>query len=57
MAQETAASPLPVVPFLKIPEDGEPYLEGHKCSDCGSVFLGERATCANCGMRDKLAPV
>ncbi len=57
MAEETAASPLPVVPFLKIPEDGEPYLEGLKCSDCGAIFLGERATCAKCGTRDKLAPV
>ena len=46
-----------VVPFLKIPEDGEPYLEGLKCSDCGAIFLGERTTCAKCGTRDKLAPV
>ncbi len=57
MAQETAASPLPVVPFLKIPEDGEPYLEGQKCGECGAVFLGERATCSKCGTRDRLAPV
>ena len=26
--------PLPVVDYLKLPEDGAPYLEGHKCSSC-----------------------
>ena len=29
---------LPVVSYLKLPEDGDPYIEGHKCSSCGSVF-------------------
>jgi uncharacterized OB-fold protein len=57
MAEETAAGPLPVVPFLKIPEAGGPYLEGHKCSECDAMFLGERATCASCGARGKLSPV
>ena len=40
---------LPIVPFLKIPDDGDPYLEGHACSDCGAIFLGERISCAKCG--------
>lgn len=57
MAEETAASPLPVVPFLKIPEGGDPYLEGHKCNECKAVFLGERSTCSSCGAREKLSPV
>jgi len=57
MAEETAASPLPVVPFLKIPDKGDPYLEGHKCKECKAVFLGERATCSSCGERGKLEPV
>ena len=43
--------PLPVVDFLKIPETGDPYLEGHKCKSCGAVFLGERGTCSKCGDR------
>ncbi len=46
-----------VVPFLKNPEDGEPYLEGHKCGGCGAVFLGERSVCASCGARDGIKPV
>ena len=36
---------LPVVDYLKLPEGGQPYLEGHKCSECGSIFLGERKDC------------
>jgi hypothetical protein len=49
--------PLPVVEYLKLPEDGEPYLEGHKCGDCNSIFLGEREVCSNCTARGKINPV
>jgi len=52
-----SAQPLPVVPYLKIPEDGEPYLEGHKCGSCGATFLGERTVCSKCGARDQMSPV
>jgi len=50
------SKPLPAVDFLKIPESGDPYLEGHKCGSCGAVFLGKRETCSKCGTRGKLAP-
>ena len=30
------SKPLPVVDYLKIPDDGEPYLEGYRCKKCGS---------------------
>ena len=49
--------PLPVVEYLKLPEDGDPYLEGHKCGDCNSIFLGEREVCSNCTARGKIGPV
>ena len=49
--------PLPVVEYLKLPEDGDPYLEGHKCGDCNSIFLGEREVCSNCTARGKIEPV
>ena len=49
--------PLPVVEYLKLPEDGDPYLEGHKCGDCNSIFLGEREVCSNCTARGKINPV
>ena len=48
---------LPVVEYLKLPEDGEPYLEGHKCSKCGSIFLGERKVCSNCFARDSMKSI
>jgi len=57
MPEAESAKPLPVVSFLKIPEDGEPYLEGYKCGACGEVFLGERLVCAACGARNKMATV
>jgi len=45
----SSGAKLPIVPFLKIPDGGDPYLEGHACSDCGAIFLGERVGCAKCG--------
>jgi uncharacterized OB-fold protein len=49
--------PLPVVDFLKIPEAGDPYLEGHRCGECGATFLGERTVCSKCGARDQIKTV
>jgi uncharacterized OB-fold protein len=50
MAENAAAKgPLPVVPYLKIPDDGDPYLEGQQCTHCQKIFLAERSACANCG--------
>ncbi len=56
-AEAAPAKPLPVVSYLKIPEEGEPYLEGHKCAACGEVFLGQRMVCAACGARNQMKPV
>ena len=49
--------PLAAVPYLKIPEGADPYLEGHKCGNCGATFLGERDVCSKCGARDQMSPV
>lgn len=46
--------PLPVVPFMKVPAEGEPYLEGSLCTRCDAVFVGQRAVCSKCGARDRL---
>jgi uncharacterized OB-fold protein len=55
MAESAAARrPLPVVEFLKIPEKGDPFLEGQRCRACGAIFLGERESCSKCGARGKL---
>ncbi len=47
------AKPLPAVSYLKLPDDGAPFLEGQKCGECGSIFLGERKVCSKCGARGK----
>ena len=49
--------PLAAVPYLKIPEGADPYLEGHKCGNCGATFLGERDVCSKCGARDQMSTV
>ena len=46
--------PLPAVDYLKLPENGSPYLEGHKCKSCKAVFLGARVVCSKCGARDQM---
>ena len=48
---------LPVVDYLKLPENGDPFLEGHKCSKCNAMFLGERKVCSSCFSRDTLEAV
>ena len=54
---ETAKKALPVVDFLKLPEGGEPYLEGYRCKNCQATFLGERNVCSKCGTRGALSAV
>ena len=44
--EQVSEKSLPAVSYLKIPDDGDPYLEGHKCGGCGAVFLGERSVCS-----------
>ena len=46
--------PLPVVPFMKVQDNGKPYLEGCACKRCNAIFLGQRAVCSKCGARDQL---
>ena len=48
---------LPVVDYLKLPEGGDPYLEGYKCKDCDSIFLGERNVCSKCFARGTLSAI
>lgn len=50
----TAVRPKPAVPFLKIPEAGEPYLEGFRCSACKAVQMSHTLACPACGARDTM---
>jgi len=55
MAEEAATQgPRPVVAYLKIPDKGDPYLEGQRCTSCNAIFLGERSTCSSCGAQGGL---
>ncbi len=56
MTDQSADAPLPAVPYLKIPDGGEPYLEGLRCGACDAIFLGARSVCSKCGARDQPKP-
>ena len=57
-ATVAAKKPLPIVPFLKIPEDGPPYLAAVRCGACGQIFLGDQRTvCSACSARDRMHPL
>ena len=49
--------PLPAVPYLIIPEGGEPYLQAYKCAACGATFLNERSVCGKCGAIGQMSAV
>ena len=55
--EQVSEKSLPAVGYLKIPEEGDPYLEGYKCGNCGAVFLGERSVCSKCFTRDKMSTI
>src|SRR5262249_9346855 len=38
----------PIVPFLRLPEEGEPFLVRTPCTACGAVYLGDRIACSRC---------
>ncbi len=55
--EATTPKPLPVVPFLKLPDGGTPYLEGRKCKECDAIFIGARKVCSKCGAREALETI
>jgi uncharacterized OB-fold protein len=57
-AAVAAKKPIPIVSFLRIPEDGPPHLVGCKCGACGQIFLGdERTVCSACSARGQMKPM
>lgn len=52
-----SSKPLPAADFIKLPEDGKPYLEGHRCRSCGATYLGVRSVCSKCFARDQMEAV
>lgn len=57
MSDGHASTLFPVVDFLKISAQGDPFLEGHKCRKCGGVFLGARLACLQCCARDPMEAI
>jgi uncharacterized OB-fold protein len=51
-----ADQPLSIVPYLKVPEAGEPFLEGIRCKECNAITLKERTACGKCGARGSFEP-
>jgi uncharacterized OB-fold protein len=48
------SKPLPAASFIKIPDQGEPYLEGFRCSNCDAVHLNDHPACPACRKRGTL---
>ena len=46
------ASLKPATHFLKLNEEGQPFMQGSLCKFCRHTFLGERDHCAKCFARD-----
>jgi uncharacterized protein len=46
-----------IIGYLKLPPNGDPYLEGWRCSNCGETFIEPRGACSNCLTRGKMEPV
>jgi uncharacterized OB-fold protein len=47
----------PATAYLAFTDQGTPYLQGVRCSECDQTYLGERDHCAKCAARDCMSPV
>jgi uncharacterized OB-fold protein len=54
MSETETAKPLPAAAFIKIPDEGQPYLEGFRCDKCAAVLLSDRPACPACFARGSL---
>ena len=53
----TESKQKPILPFLRLPENGKPYLFGSKCANCGTVYLGARMACSKCLSTDPMEEI
>jgi len=54
---ESTRVPLAAVNFLRFDDEGEAYLQGTRCSDCGAVAPGVRLVCNACGARSGMESI
>jgi uncharacterized OB-fold protein len=50
-------SPRPATSYTRIDDAGTPYLQGSRCCECGTVFLGVRENCGRCCARRQMQAV
>src|SRR5580693_4081381 len=50
-------SPRPATSYTRIDDAGTPYLQGSRCGECGTVFLGVRENCGRCCARRQMQAV
>jgi uncharacterized protein len=48
---------LPATSYTRIDASGAPYLEGSRCAECRTVFLGVRENCARCCARRRMQSI
>ena len=46
--------PKPLHVALKRDENGQPYMEGVRCGNCGYTFVGARDVCAKCSAQGQM---
>lgn len=54
---ESLAAPIAAAPYVVIEDSGDHYLVGSRCGRCGATLLGERISCAACGMGDSITRI
>jgi uncharacterized OB-fold protein len=54
---ESLPTPIAAVPYVVIEASGDHYLVGSRCGRCGATLLGERMSCAACGMGDSISRI
>jgi uncharacterized OB-fold protein len=57
MEKKSTEALKPATSYTHIDADGNPYLEGSRCGDCGAVFLGRRENCGRCGARGRMQAI
>ena len=57
MAESVDTLPPAIASHICRDEDGQPFLSGTKCDNCGHTVVGTRQVCAKCYARSGLQPV
>ncbi len=47
----------PIISQLKLPKEGEPYLEGWRCESCSTVYVDARQNCGHCLARGSMTAI